>query len=93
VIEKSLAGKRPLNRKYNSTSFLLAVLGAGMMYVGLIYFQYLSILIPGVLLFILSLVAGVVAIIKRERGLLKFVPFILLIPIIPFVMFLFSGQI
>lgn len=82
-----------LGNLFSKLSFLSVTLGVSLLIIGIGYIQQLYILYPGIILYILSLVISIIALSKRETGFLKFIPFLFLIPIIPFVLHIYSGQI
>ncbi|MBD3110438.1 hypothetical protein IEO70_19100 [Bacillus sp. AGMB 02131] len=78
---------------FSKLSLISVTLGVSLLIIGIGYIQQLYVLYPGIILYILSLVVSIIAFSKRETGFSKFIPFLFLIPIIPFVLFIYSGQI
>lgn len=74
-------------------SLFMSVLGFIIMYVGVAHFQYSSVIFSGVALILISFVFSFIAISKREKGFIKYISFLFLIPIIPFVIIIYSGLI
>ena len=78
---------------FSKLSFLSVTLGVLLLIIGIGYIQQMYVLYPGIILYILSLVVSIIAFSKRETGFLKFIPFLILILIIPFVLHIYSGEI
>lgn len=93
VLLKKGRSDATLGNLFSKLSLISVTLGVSLLIIGIGYIQQLYVLFPGIILYILSLVVSIIAFSKRETSFLKFIPFLFLIPIIPFVLFIYSGQI